>query len=278
MARLCVSSATERVIRRITTKGVTCYECGMIGHRKHEFPQGGRVSKQSQASGLPPSASTPALFSTVPSRGGEVELSRAITSFISASLARALSLQISPMSIALKADLYVLDFKDFDVILGVDWLTKHHALLDFWERKVTLNVLEGREIQLHRSKGVPCPYFMDKPSYQNCTVTSLITSTLRGDVATPTRMVEEYIDVFSDELPRLPPKREIDFTIELYPNVKPISIPPYRMASEKLKELMTQLEELQDLGFIRPSVSPWGAPVLFIKKKNGSLRMCINYR
>ncbi|XP_038715044.1 uncharacterized protein LOC120008739 [Tripterygium wilfordii] len=86
------------------------------------------------------------------------------------------------------------------------------------------------------------------------------------------------MNVFPNELSGLQPKREIEFTIELHPNVKPISIPPYRMAPAELKELMTQLEELQDLGFIRQSVSPWGAPVLFVKMKDDSLRMCIDYR
>ncbi|XP_038685746.1 uncharacterized protein LOC119985529 [Tripterygium wilfordii] len=76
----------------------------------------------------------------------------------------------------------------------------------------------------------------------------------------PNFIGEEYMDVFLDELPRLPPKREIDFTIELHPNVKPILIPSYRIAPAELKELMTQLEELQELGFIRSSVSLWGAP------------------
>ncbi|XP_038711786.1 uncharacterized protein LOC120005979 [Tripterygium wilfordii] len=272
--------------------GVRCYGCGMVGHRKYEYPQGGRASEQSQAPGLPPPAPTPALPSTVPSRGrgrGGAKQQTALTHGRAYALGHHEASEHPNFievidcvcrfgSVALKADLYVLDFKDFDVIFGVDWLTKHHALMDFWERKVTLNVPEGGVIQLHGSKGVPCPHFMDNPLYQNCRITSLITSAPRSDVATPTRVVEEYMDVFPDELPGLPPKREIDFTIELHPNVKPISIPPYRMAPAELKELMTQLEELQYLGFIRPSVPPWGAPVLFVKKKYGSLRMCIDYR
>ncbi|KAL0539541.1 hypothetical protein IC582_023756 [Cucumis melo] len=91
-------------------------------------------------------------------------------------------------------------------------------------------------------------------------------------------VVREYPDVFPDELPGLPPPREIDFTIELEPDTTPISRAPYRMAPAELKELKVQLEELLDKGFIRPSVSPWGAPVLFVKKKDGSLRLCIDYR
>ena len=76
----------------------------------------------------------------------------------------------------------------------------------------------------------------------------------------------------------MPPQREIDFIIELVPGAEPVSRTPYRMAPAELKELKIQLQELLDLGFIRPSFSPWGAPVLFVKKKDGSLRMCIDYR
>ncbi|CAH9111660.1 unnamed protein product [Cuscuta europaea] len=92
------------------------------------------------------------------------------------------------------------------------------------------------------------------------------------------RIVCKYPDVFPKDLPGLPPDREIEFVIEVEPGTKPISIPPYRMAPAELNELKTQLQELLDNGFIRPSHSPWGAPVLFVKKKDGTLRMCIDYR
>ncbi|KAK5842194.1 hypothetical protein PVK06_004524 [Gossypium arboreum] len=91
-------------------------------------------------------------------------------------------------------------------------------------------------------------------------------------------VVNEFTDVFPEELPGLPPDREVEFTIDVIPGTAPISITPYRMAPAELKELKTQLQELLDKGFIRPSTSPWGAPVLFVKKKDGSLRLCIDYR
>src|SRR5687767_907514 len=91
-------------------------------------------------------------------------------------------------------------------------------------------------------------------------------------------VVSEFPDVFPDDLPGIPPKREIDFGIDLLPDTRPISIPPYRMAPAELKELKEQLKDLLDKGFIRPSISPWGAPVLFVRKKDGTLRMCIDYR
>ena len=91
-------------------------------------------------------------------------------------------------------------------------------------------------------------------------------------------VVKEFSDVFLDDLPGLPPNREIDFQIELAPWTEPISRAPYRMAPTKLKELKVQMEEMVNKGFVRPSTSPWGAPVLFVKKKDGRMRLCIDYR
>nr|GEY17075.1 retrotransposon protein, putative, Ty3-gypsy subclass [Tanacetum cinerariifolium] len=90
-------------------------------------------------------------------------------------------------------------------------------------------------------------------------------------------VVQDFSDVFPKELPGIPPKCEVEFGIELVLGTQPISKAPYRMAPIKLKELKEQHQELLDLGFIRPSVSPWGAPVLFVKKKDGSMRLCIDY-
>ena len=91
-------------------------------------------------------------------------------------------------------------------------------------------------------------------------------------------VIREFPDVFPKELPRVPPEREVDLSIEVVQGTTPISRAPYCMAPTELKDLKTQLHELLDKGFIRPSVSPWGVPVLFVKKKYGTLRMCIDYR
>jgi len=92
------------------------------------------------------------------------------------------------------------------------------------------------------------------------------------------RVVREFSDVFPEKLPGLPPPRDVELGIDLVPGTAPISKAPYRMAPIELQELKKQLEEMIELGFIRPSVSPWGAPVLFVKKKDGSMRLCIDYR
>nr|GEX31216.1 hypothetical protein [Tanacetum cinerariifolium] len=90
-------------------------------------------------------------------------------------------------------------------------------------------------------------------------------------------VVRDFPKVFSDDLSGLPPIREIEFQIELIPGATPIAKSPYRLATSELEELSGQLKEHQDKGFIRPSLSPWGASVLFVKKKDGSFRMCIDY-
>ncbi|OAY70091.1 Transposon Tf2-9 polyprotein [Ananas comosus] len=113
-------------------------------------------------------------------------------------------------------------------------------------------------------------------------VAYLATVVMRGVDDTPRiediPVVREFGDVFPAELPGMPPDREIEFVVDLVPGTAPISKAPYRMAPAELKELKAQLQDLLDKGFVQPSVSPWGAPVLFVKKKDGSLRLCVDYR
>ncbi|XP_070672116.1 uncharacterized protein [Malus domestica] len=91
-------------------------------------------------------------------------------------------------------------------------------------------------------------------------------------------VVRYYPDVFPEDLPGFPPYREVEFVIDLLPGVNPISLTPYRMAPVELRELKIQLQELVDKGYIQPSTSSWGALVLFVRKKDGTLRLCIDYR
>ncbi|GJU15130.1 putative reverse transcriptase domain-containing protein [Tanacetum coccineum] len=91
-------------------------------------------------------------------------------------------------------------------------------------------------------------------------------------------VVKEFLDVFPEDLPGLPPVHQVEFQINLFPGAAPVARTPYRLAPSEIHELSNQLQELADRGFIRPSTSPWGAPVLFVKNKNRSFRMCIDYR
>eukprot|EP00253_Pinus_taeda_P023407 PITA_23407 len=123
-----------------------------------------------------------------------------------------------------------------------------------------------------------CPFIIaDQPVTANLNILPLGSyDILIGMDCVP--IIQEFTDVFQEEIPGLPPQRNIDFTIELIPGAAPVSRAPYRMSTPELTELKMQLQELLDKEYIRPSVSPWGAPVLFVKKKDGTLRMCIDYR
>jgi hypothetical protein len=182
----------------------------------------------------------------------------------------------------LVADLTLLEMKDFDVILGMDWLAANYASVDCRSKKVKFQIPGEMEFSFVGSGASVTP----------CVISALqarrmLRKGCRGYLATVRDtqqdelklenipIVSEFPEVFPEDLPGLPPDREIEFSVDLLPGSGPISKAPYRMAPAELKEL---LQELLDKGFIRPSVSPWGAPVLFVKKKDGNMRLCIDYR
>ena len=100
----------------------------------------------------------------------------------------------------------------------------------------------------------------------------------KRSAVTEVPVVREFPDVFPEDLPGIPPDRQVEFQIDLVPGATPLAKAPYRLAPPEMQELSNQLQELLEKGFIRPSSSPWGALILFVKKKDGSLRMCIDYR
>ncbi|KAL0291142.1 UNVERIFIED_CONTAM: Transposon Tf2-12 polyprotein [Sesamum calycinum] len=185
----------------------------------------------------------------------------------------------------LPVDLVVMDLKEFDVILGMDWLAQHRAVVDCYKKEVMIE-----------SSGKPKVVFVgDRQVVPVCVISAIearrlmlegcevyLAHVIDAEKVNPTLeeipVVRDFPEVFPDNLPGLPPHREVDFTIETLPGVAPISIAPYRMAPVELQELKKQLEELLEKGFVRPSTSPWGAPVLFVKKKDGSMRLCVDYR
>ncbi|GJX75613.1 putative reverse transcriptase domain-containing protein [Tanacetum coccineum] len=162
------------------------------------------------------------------------------------------------------ANLFPLNMHDFDIILGMDWLTKHCATIVCHTKSVIFGDLDK-------------PEFVYQDS-QLGFLASIMDTSSDGPSLETHPVVQDFSNVFPEELLGIPPEREVEFGIELILGTQPISKAPYRMAPIELKELKEQLQELLDLGFIRPSVSPWGAPVLFVKKKDGSMRLCIDYR
>jgi hypothetical protein len=131
----------------------------------------------------------------------------------------------------------------------------------------------ARAIEIHSPlDGEITLYLSDQGCTRSCAFTMIESHVEKIPV------VCDYPDVFPDELPGMPPDIDIEFAIELQPGTAPISKRPYRMPPAELAELKRQLQELLDKGFIRPSTSPWGCPALFVKKKDESLRLCVNYR
>ncbi|GJT44534.1 putative reverse transcriptase domain-containing protein [Tanacetum coccineum] len=152
-------------------------------------------------------------------------------------------------------DLMPIKLGIFDVIIGMDWLVKHDAVIVCGEKVVRI-----------------------PPVSTSSEVVIFLAHAMENKLKEK-RM--EYVPVirdFPEELPGLPPSRQVDFRIDLVPRAAPVACAPYRLAPSEMKELSVQLQELLDKGFIHPSSSPWGAPILFVKKKDGSFRMCIDYR
>ena len=183
------------------------------------------------------------------------------------------------------ADLVALDMRDFDVVLGMDWLSRHRSTLDCYKKEVKLQSLEKLEVKFRglRRELSSCMIFalaaqrMLRKGYQGY-LAYVVETGKEGTILDEIPIVREFQNVFPDDIAGLPPEREVKFTIDLIPGTEPISIPPYKMAPAELRDLKAQLEELLSKGFIRPSISPWGAPIIFVKKKDGSLRLCIDYR
>ncbi|KAL0534025.1 hypothetical protein IC582_028302 [Cucumis melo] len=193
--------------------------------------------------------------------------------------------QIEIAGHVIEVTLIVLDMLDFDVILGMDWLAANHASIDCSRKEVTFNPpsMASFKFKGGGSKSLPQVISAIRASkllsQGTWGILASVVDTREADVSLSSEpVVRDYPDVFPEELPGLPPHREVEFAIELEPGTVPISRAPYRMAPAELKELKVQLQELLDKGFIRPSLSPWGAPVLFVKKKDGSMRLCIDYR
>jgi hypothetical protein len=162
------------------------------------------------------------------------------------------------------ADLIVLPGLGIDVILGIKWMSGHGALIDTSTRVIMLREPKGNDAFL-----VPLPRDFDLQIVANAIQTMTIADVL---------IVCEFSDVFPDEFPSLPLDWDVEFKIELVPGTTPISRRPYRMSPNELVECKVQLQELLVKGLIRPSASPWGCPALFVKKKDKSLRMCVDYQ
>nr|GFA87883.1 putative reverse transcriptase domain-containing protein [Tanacetum cinerariifolium] len=319
----------------------TCFKCGQAGHLQKDFKKNTTASTFGQANKKPGASgrvfaitevfvlfntgathfvvsfafasrvtTTPTLLDHVLCISTLMQDSVRITHVY-----RNLPLQFDDKIRAINA--LPLDMREFDIILGMNWLTEHHATIDCRSYRVIFGDIHAPEFIYHGS--LPRKSIQIISALQART---LLSHGCKGFLATIHDMtleipsihnqplVSEFPDVFPDELPgippvredefnielilgsepiskapyrmapielKIPPVREVEFNIELIPGAEPISKAPYRMAPIELKELKDQLQELLERGFIRQSMSPWGAPVLFVKKKDGSMRLCIDY-
>ncbi|GJT00429.1 putative reverse transcriptase domain-containing protein [Tanacetum coccineum] len=164
----------------------------------------------------------------------------------------------------LNIDLMPVELGSFEVIIGMDWLAKYHALI-ICDEKV-IRIPYGNEVLIIRGDNYD----------------GRITSKKAEDKSEERQLkdvpiVREFLKIPLEDFPGLPRARQVKFQINLVPGAAPVARAPYRLAPTERQELSTQLQELSDRGFIRPSSLPWGAPVLFVKKKDGSFQMCINY-
>ncbi|GKA54020.1 putative reverse transcriptase domain-containing protein [Tanacetum coccineum] len=274
-----ISQATLVRAVKMSNNSRVCYECGSPDHFRNNCPKryqgSGQPSNQLALEGnllfdsgadfsfisikfapllnMKPSIVNPGYVIEV-ADGKKVEVDRVI---------RDCKLELG--SSLFSINLIPLGHGSFDVIVGMDWLSQHKAVIVCHEKVVEIPVEDGRTLRVHGERTVGIAKALksvkeDEPKL--------------GDIS----VVRDFEDVFPEDLSGLPPQRQVEFHIDLVPGVTPIAKSPYRLAPSEMQELSGQLQELQDKGFIRPSYSPWGAPVLFVKKKDGSLRMCIDYR
>ncbi|GJT80509.1 putative reverse transcriptase domain-containing protein [Tanacetum coccineum] len=181
-------------------------------------------------------------------------------------------------------DLMPVEMGSFDVIIGMDWLAKYHAVIVCDEKLVRvpfgdktlifhgdgsnnghesrLNIISCTKTQKYLLEG--CPIFLAQVTMKKAEDKS------KEKQLEEVPIVQDFPEVFPEDLPGIPPTRQVEFQIDLIPGAAPVARAPYRLAPSEMKELSDQLKELSDKGFIRPSSSPWGAPVLFVKKKDVS--------
>jgi hypothetical protein len=161
-----------------------------------------------------------------------------------------------------------LESKGIDVILGMDWLGKHKVLIDCAKKSVKLTTPGGKELEFIAQPVVTAKGIANRAKLNQLDVSQ----------GSEVPVVNKFPDVFPDELPGMPPDRDIEFVIELKPGTVPIYKIPFRMTTPELAELKEHIRQLVEKGFICPSSSPWGAPVIFVPKKDGTQMLCVDYR
>ncbi|KAJ9544764.1 hypothetical protein OSB04_024471 [Centaurea solstitialis] len=181
--------------------------------------------------------------------------------------------------------LRLIPMEGLDVVLGMDWMIRKKVKIDCEQKMVRIKLPDETTTVVYGTKRNRSTSLISVIKANRCIrkgcvwfMAYVVDSGKDKLELKDVEVVRDYPEVFPEDLVSLPPDREIEFRIDLVPGATPIAKAPYRLAPSELKEMLAQLQELLDKGFIRPSTSPWGAPVLFLKKKEGTMRMCIDYR
>ncbi|GJX00440.1 putative reverse transcriptase domain-containing protein [Tanacetum coccineum] len=261
------------------TINATCYGCGEKGHLKNKCPKAGNQHNKGARARAYVVVENPQQNPNVVTgtfllndhyacilfdSGAEKSFVRPDGKVVSTNtVLRSCTLVL--LNHVFKIDLLLTRLGSFDVIVGMDWLSYHRAVIDCYEKIVRIPLPNGEilEVQGERPEKDPGSLACIKADEKKL-----------DDI----RVVRDFPEVFPDDLSGLPPMREIEFRIDLIPGASLVVKSPYRLPLSEMLELSNQLKELQEKGFIRPSHLPWGAPVLFVKKKDGAMRMCIDYR
>ncbi|GJR52736.1 putative reverse transcriptase domain-containing protein [Tanacetum coccineum] len=272
-----------------TGQKATCFECGAQGHFKGECPklrnnncgnQGGNGNALAKVYALGHAGTNPD-SNVVTADGRIIGLNTIIRGFT-----------INFLNYPFNIDLMPIKLGSFDIIIGMNWLAKYQVVIVCGEKIVRipqenetliihsdgsnrgnetrLNIISCTKTQKYMLKG--CHIFFAHVT------TKEIEDKSEEKRLEDVPIVRDFPEVFPEDFLGLPPTRQVEFQIDLIPGVAPVTRAPYRLAPSEMKELSDQLKELSEKGFIRPSTSPWGALVLFVKKKEGSFRMCIDYR
>ncbi|KAJ9556417.1 hypothetical protein OSB04_011031 [Centaurea solstitialis] len=184
-------------------------------------------------------------------------------------------------------DLIPIPMKGIDVVVGADWMFRNRATVDCAEQLVRIRNPSGGELVMYGEGRKKRPAFCSvtkarKYLQHGCTgyLAYMVTDQAEGKKLSvaDVPVVSEFPDVFPEDLPGIPPDRQVEFGINLIPRSAPVARTPYHLVPPELQELSSHLQELSEKGFIHPSSSPWGVPILFVKKKDGSHQTCIDYR
>ncbi|WVZ93760.1 LOW QUALITY PROTEIN: hypothetical protein U9M48_039717 [Paspalum notatum var. saurae] len=236
-----------------------CYKCGEFGHLSPNCPQKTQPNQQGQKQNPQQQQQQghPNQQNKAPWQGKVNH----VTAEAAAEAPNVILVSINIRGVEFRTGLIVIDSVGINAILGMETLNKWGVKIDCASRIVHLTAPDGRKVEISASSPTGCLHQMEAKSTDGI------------------RVVCDYPDVFLDELPGMPPDREIEFIIELLPGTAPIAKRPYRMAPIEKEEVKKNIDELLAKGYIRPSSSPWAFPVLLVEKKDtNEKRMCVDYR